>query len=192
LTEVYKTLNQTIPTLARTEQVEEIISHLGALVRGVDSSLLDEWERLRDPSYQSAALAGTEEPTAVSADDITGDARRFTALIRNLMFGVLRAIEYGDYETVADLAEPGELELAVLTLQTKIKPFYQEHEHIQLDANARSPQNLTVEPGPEFWNVSQAILVGDEITEYSVRGRIDVRRSRAERRPVLLLDHLGA
>ena len=190
LSEVYKTLNQTIPTLARTEQVDDIILHLGTLIRGVDSSLLDEWERLRDPAYQAAPSA--DEPAAVVVLDITSDTRRFTALIRNLMFGVLRAIEYGDYETVADLAEPGELELVTAELQTRIKPFYQEHEHIQLDATARSPKNLTVEPGPDFWSVSQAILVGDEITEYSVRGRIDLVRSRAERRPVLLLDHLGA
>lgn len=190
LSEVYKTLSQTVPTLAKTEQVDEIIAHLGALVRGVDSSLLDEWERLKDPSYQPAAAEG--ESPATLADDITSDARRFTALIRNLMFGVLRAIEYGDYETVADLAEPGELELAVPTLQAKIRPFYQEHEHIQLDASARNPKNLSIAPGPEFWVVSQAILVGDEITEYSVKGRIDLARSRAERRPVLLLDHLGA
>ena len=108
------------------------------------------------------------------------------------MFGILRAIEYGDYETISDLADPGELDLAVLELQGRIKPFYAGNEHIQLDAAARSPQNLTVTAGPDFWTVSQAILANDEITEYSLRGRIDLARSRAERRPVLLLDHLGA
>jgi len=192
LSEVYKTLVQTIPTLARSEELDDIIVHLATLIRGVDSSLLDEWERLRDPAYQPAVSAEAEEATELSKQDITTDARRFTALIRNLMFGILRAIEYGDYETIADLADPGELDLAVLELQRCIKPFYAGSEHIQLDATARNPQNLTVEMGPEFWKVSQAILAGDEITEYSLRGRIDLARSRAERRPVLLLDHLGA
>lgn len=190
LSEVYKTLLQTIPELARTDELEDIIVHLGTLIRGVDSSLLDEWERLRDPQYQPAQRDA--EATEAAPQDITTDARRFTALIRNLMFGMLRAIEYGDYETVADLAEPGELELAVVELQRRIKPFYVENEHIQLDANARSPQHLTVEQGPDFWRVRQAILANDEITEYSLGGRIDLARSRAERRPVLLLDHLGA
>jgi hypothetical protein len=167
--------------------------HLGTLIRGVDSSLLDEWERLRDPAYQPAARGdGDGDDTATGATpDITTDARRFTALIRNLMFGILRAIEHGDYETIADLAEPGELDLAIPELQRRIKPFYAENEHIQLDATARSPQNLSVETGSEFWRVSQAILAGDEITEYSVRGRIDLAKSRIERRPILLLDHLG-
>jgi superfamily II RNA helicase len=191
LSEVYKTLNQTVPELSRTEELDDIIVHLGTLIRGVDSSLLDEWERLRDPTYQPAQHEEEEAPDAPS-QDITTDARRFTALVRNLMFGILRAIEYGDYETISDLAEPGELELAVLELQGRIKPFYQGNEHIQLDQSARSPQHLTVQVGPDYWTVSQAILAGDEITEYSVRGRVDLKRSRQERRPILLLDHLGA
>jgi superfamily II RNA helicase len=190
LSEVYKTLNQTVPELARTEQVDDIIVHLGTLIRGVDSSLLDEWERLRNPSYEP--VRRDEEEADAPSQDITTDTRRFTALIRNLMFGILRAIEYGDYDTVSDLAEPGELELAVPELQRRIKPFFQDNEHIQLDQNARSPQHLTVEVGTEYWKVSQALLANDETTEYSVRGRIDLKRSREERRPILLLDHLGA
>lgn len=190
LSEVYKTLLQTIPELARTEELDDIIVHLGTLIRGVDSSLLDEWERLRDPQYQPAQRDAEAAETAAT-QDITSDARRFTALIRNLTFAMLRSIEYGDYETIADLAEPGELDLAVVELQRRIKPFYGENEHIQLDANARSPQHLTVEPGPDFWRVRQAILANDETTEYWLGGRIDLARSRAERRPVFLLDHLG-
>jgi superfamily II RNA helicase len=190
LSEVYKTLVQTLPTLSRTEELDDIIVHLGTLVRGVDSSLLDEWERLRDPSY--TPVSAGDEPTEAPKQDITTDARRFTALIRNQMFGILRAIEYGDYETVADLAEPGEMDLTVPELQRRIKPFYAENEHIQLDANARNPTHLRVEVGDEHWTVTQSILANDETTEYSLRGRIDLARSRAERRPVLLLDHLGA
>src|SRR5205085_10461187 len=113
--------------------------------------LLDEWERLRDPAFQPVERADGEEAAEPATPDITTDARRFTALIRNLMFGILRAIEYGDYETISDLAEPGELELAIPELQRRIKPFYGENEHIQLDANARNPKNLTVEMGPDFW-----------------------------------------
>ncbi len=190
LSEVYKTLNQTIPELSRTEQVDDIILHLGTLIRGVDSSLLDEWERLRDPQYRPAVQE--EAPSEAQSSDITTDTRRFTALIRNLMFGILRAIEYGDYETISDLAEPGELELTPADLQRRIKPFYDDNPHIQLDQRARSPEHLTVEVEPDYWRVSQALLAGDEITEYAVRGRVDLARSRAERRPVFLLDHLGA
>jgi len=43
-----------------------------------------------------------------------------------------------------------------------------------------------------IWRVSQSILVGHEVSEYVISGRIDLAHSRAQRRPVLLLDHIGA
>jgi superfamily II RNA helicase len=190
LSEVYKTLVQTIPELARTDEVDDIIAHLGTLIRGVDSSLLDEWERLKNPAYLPSQRQDPESP--VDSQDVTLDTRRFTALVRNVMFGILRAIEYGDYETIADLVEPGELDLAPLELQRRIKPFFVEHGNLQLDATARNPQNLSVTVGPEHWTVTQAMLANDEVSEYSVRARVDLARSRAERRPIILLDHLGA
>jgi hypothetical protein len=190
LTEVYKTLSQTIPESARVEELGDIIAHLGTLIRGVDSSLLDEWERLRDPSYRPAV--GPDESEESAREDITTDARRFTALVRNLMFGILRALEHGDYDIISDLAQPGEMTLAPLELESRMRPFFAEQRRIQLDQKARSPENLIVDRGSDFWTVSQVILVNDEVSEYMVRGRIDLARSRAERRPVLLLDYLGA
>ena len=47
LTDCYKALVQTVPAAAVNELLGEATEWLGALVRGVDSSLLDEWERLR-------------------------------------------------------------------------------------------------------------------------------------------------
>ena len=47
LTDCYKALAQTVPSAAVNDRLFEVIEWLGALVRDVDSSLLDEWERLR-------------------------------------------------------------------------------------------------------------------------------------------------
>ena len=47
LTDCYKALVQTVPASALNDRLEEVVDWLGALVREVDSSLLDEWERLR-------------------------------------------------------------------------------------------------------------------------------------------------
>ena len=47
LTDCYKALAQTVPAAAVNDRLAEVIEWLGALVREVDSSLLDEWERLR-------------------------------------------------------------------------------------------------------------------------------------------------
>ena len=47
LTDCYKALVQTVPAAAVDDRLAEVIEWLGELVREVDSSLLDEWERMR-------------------------------------------------------------------------------------------------------------------------------------------------
>jgi len=188
LSEVYKTLIQSIPELARTPELEELIETLGTLVRGVDSSLLDEWERLKNPDFVSAFTDEVE----IARDDITQNTRVFTALIRNLLFSILRALQDRDYETVLDLAELGTFSGGPAEIERAIRPLFEEGFRIQLDAQGRSPTNTEITKMEPFWLVSQAILINDEVSEYSVRGRIDLVRSAAERRPVFLLDHVGA
>ena len=49
LSDVYKGLVQNVPVEAGSDELDEIVHWLGALVRQIDSSLLDEWERLQQP-----------------------------------------------------------------------------------------------------------------------------------------------
>ncbi len=50
LSDVYKGLRQNVPAEALTDEIDDLIEWLGAVVRQVDSSLIDEWERLLDPT----------------------------------------------------------------------------------------------------------------------------------------------
>jgi superfamily II RNA helicase len=187
LSEVYKTLIQTIPELARTPELEEVIETLGTLVRGVDSSLLDEWERLKNPAY----VAVETQELDPTRDDITVNTRVFTALIRNLLFSVLRALQDRDYDVIADLAEPGMFSVAAADIERAIRPLFDEGSVIRLDAQGRSPTNTQISKDDQYWHVTQSIMIGDDVSEYTVRGRIDLSRSAAERRPVFVLDHVG-
>ena len=54
LSDAYRALRQTVPEDAQTEELLDLIEWLGELVRQVDSSLLDEWERLRNPADEPA------------------------------------------------------------------------------------------------------------------------------------------
>src|SRR3954452_18518113 len=51
LTDAYKTLLHTVPEAHRTPALEDLTEWLGETVRQPDSSLLDEWEALSDPSH---------------------------------------------------------------------------------------------------------------------------------------------
>jgi superfamily II DNA/RNA helicase len=190
LSEVYKTLVQTIPDAARTVELDDATGYLGTLVRGVDSSLLDEWERLRHPEREPRTEDHDEpEPE----HDFTRDRRAFTALIRNLAFSLVRALAARDYETFLDLVEPAAGEgFTPLDVERALRPLHEAGEAIRLDAEARSPRHLTVTAGDEYWSIRQALLVGDEVSEFAVSGRVDLARSRSARRVVLLLDTVGA
>ena len=62
LADAYKALRQTVPDDAKTEELADLIEWLGEIVRQVDSSLLDEWERLRNPSADPAERAEGRRP----------------------------------------------------------------------------------------------------------------------------------
>jgi len=189
LSEVYKTLVQTIPELSRTPELEAATEYLGGLIRGVDSSLLDEWQRLKHPERElEPAEHAQDEP---DEGDITRDSKTFTVLVRNVMFSLVRALAARDYESFLDACDVGNLEYASLDVERAMHPLFATGAAIDLNADARSPKNTEIEPDRHEWRVRQAILVGGEVSEFSVRGRVDLRRSREQRRAVFLLDRVG-
>lgn len=186
LSEAYKTLSQTVPESVRTTELDDVVAQLGALVRGVDSSLLDEWERLRNPAFVRVET----ETSELGPPNITRDTRKFTALIRNLMHAFLRALQKRDFESALDLVEPG-APLDAGELDRALRPFFAEGD-IRLDAEGRSPAHTRISQGDAFWDVMQYMLIGDEVSEYCIRGRVDLAKSAEEKRVVFLLDGVGA
>ena len=80
LTDAYRALRQVVPEEHRTPEVIELIDWLGALVRAVDSSLLDEWEALGQAQAGRAGdVAGLLEGDRPGADDSAGVERAFGA-----------------------------------------------------------------------------------------------------------------
>jgi superfamily II RNA helicase len=186
LSETYKTLVQTVPELARTEEVEELIAQLGALVRGVDSSLLDEWERLQNPD----APPEPEAP-AVSDEDDAREQRAFTAQLRTLLYSFVRALAYRDFESALELVEalPG---FGPLELEIAARPLFEEEGGaIDLGPEARSPKNTQITKAPGEWRIVHNLIVAGEVSEFLIEGRLDVARSRAERRAVFRLERFG-
>ena len=99
LNSTFKVLAQTVPDAAKTDTVREMEVYLTTMIRQVDSSLLDEWEKMRDPKYQRAETKEVRPPGAEEATrDITRDAKTFTATIRNRIFTFLRGVVNQDYE----------------------------------------------------------------------------------------------
>ena len=98
---VYKVLSQTVPDALKNDEIREMALYLRTLLRAVDSSLEDEWARMRDPHYQPLATgaAGVDRrpPRSDEAEqDIVADTKAFLATIRTRIFTWLRAWSRGD------------------------------------------------------------------------------------------------
>jgi hypothetical protein len=101
----------------------------------VDSSLLDEWERMQRPESAVAPKRASTE-----AWDVTRDERAFTVLIRNELYRLLRALAGGAFDVAAEILSSGETTERPAAIQAMLAPFYAEHAEIRLDPAARSPK----------------------------------------------------
>ena len=172
LTDTYKALRQTVPLEARTDELEEMISWLGELVRSVDSSLLDEWEALRDGTLTSAELTNLESDPeggsrerAFGADEdgnvaFSRNKYAFRRSIRNELFRLVEAVANEDLDTLDDLGraplwEGGEFWGGDEWMDAT-DAFFDDYESILTDTDARSSRFVEINEKPEVVDLVDA------------------------------------
>lgn len=192
LSDVYKALVQTVPELAKDEGVQEIITYFGAIVRQVDSSLLDEWERMQRPDAVGADVTAPRAPRpSADAWDVTRDVKGFTVLVRNEIYRLLRALSARAWEAAAEIVAGGARPWKPAELEAALAPFFEEHAVIRLDPEARSPKNTIITEGPAAWEVKQVVTDPEEDNDWVLECVIDLDRSRESARPVITLERIG-
>lgn len=174
LADAYRALRQTVPDQARTEELDDLVEWLGELVRQVDSSLLEEWERLTSPD---AAAAEVRPPTADDdrARGVTANPRAFRVMVRNEMFRRVELAARRHWEDLGalDAASGWDADAWAAALQ----PYFDEHADIGIDADARSPQLLLITEVDSRWDVRQIIddPAGDH--DWGISASIDLEAS---------------
>ncbi|HEX3788399.1 MAG TPA: DUF3516 domain-containing protein [Pseudonocardiaceae bacterium] len=166
LADAYRALRQTVPDEAKTEEVSDLEEWLGELVRQVDSSLLDEWEQLQNP---------TDVPVDERPPAVTRNTRAFRVLVRNALFRRVELAARGDYDALGELdAEAG---WDADEWETALTPYYEQHDEIGVSGNARGPQLFVLEPGAQQWQVRQVLddPAGDH--DWSITAEIDLAES---------------
>ena len=152
LNSVYKALSQTVPDTVKTDAILEMELYLRDMLRQVDSSLLEEWERMRDPDYVAAAAPGADmrPPRPEEPPDVTRDTKAFTAAIRTRVFAFLRAWSIGDDEAALGLIDaPADADGEPWTaarLRAAREAHRAEHSGLRLDPEARNLRHTDVRP----------------------------------------------
>jgi len=147
LADAYKAMRQTVPEEARTEELTDLIEWLGEMVRQVDSSLIDEWERLRNPVEEAQHLAADRPPA------VTGNKRAFRVLVRNALFRRVELAALRRFEELGDL--DGEDGWDADAWADALEPYFAEHGEIGTGADARGPAMLIIEELPGSWHARQ-------------------------------------
>ena len=181
LSEAYRALDRTVPLDKRDERLTDIISWLGLVVRTVDSSLVDEWSAAGEGG--SAGL----EAAPPAADEVVRDRRALTLLVRNALFARVRLAAFDDVEALGRLdAEWG---WRAPVWQRALDRFYEEHEEIVLDGDARSSAYYTIdekderlarEGGGHVWHVHQIFRDSDDDRDFGIWGDVDLDATQDE------------
>ena len=149
LADSFKALRQTVPETMRTEELRDLTEWLGELVRQVDSSLLDEWERLTSPdAVDPAALVRDEKPPAV-----TTNVRAFRVLVRNAMFRRVELAALRRYDLLGEMdAEAG---CDADAWAEAMAGYWADHDSLQTGPDARGPALIVITEEPGVWRVRQ-------------------------------------
>ncbi|HSZ84254.1 MAG TPA: DUF3516 domain-containing protein, partial [Polyangia bacterium] len=188
LSQTYKTLEQSVPVTMRTDEVLDILAALRVLLRDVDSSLIDEWERLKQPGARGARAV-----VAARAIDLAADPRALAARVRAELHRLVKALAARDYEAAArvvaadgDAVEPWTAERLALAMA----PYWAAHAALLATPAARRPSLTRIDAlGPRRFRAQQTLLDPEGDEDWSLDCIVDL--DRPEGLPMLDLQRIG-
>ncbi len=154
LSDVYKTILRTVPDEAKTDEVWDIADWLEGVIAQTDSSLIDEWEALRDGDGEALADVAAASAVATEPVRITTREGAFRALVRTRVFRWVQFVDRRAWDEFAiDLDEAGDRSWTAAKLDAVFEPYFAEHDHVGIDADARGPRRFVVTESGRIWQV---------------------------------------
>ena len=170
LSDAYRTITRTIPEETKTDEIREIADWLDGVIRTTDSSLIDEWQALRDGGVPALAAASSPEPV-----DLLKRPASLRALIRSRVFRWVQLASQRNWDQLHDdLAEAGEHHWKADVLASEFATYFAEHEVIVLDGDARGPQHFVVAEDGRQWTVRQTIVDPEGFNEWQLSAIFDL------------------
>ncbi|WP_265443490.1 DEAD/DEAH box helicase [Flexivirga meconopsidis] len=191
LTDAYRTLRQTVPDARKNDELGDLIEWLGEVIRQTDSSLLDEWEELANPSLHEERAA--EVP--LTPRPITANGKAFRVQIRRGMFHRLELAARRDVIALAALERsvaastepPTETVMDESAWHDDLSAYFADHDEMVLDADARGPSYLRIDEGKEKWQVRQVVSDPDGDGDWGIDAEVDLAASNAAGQAVVVV-----
>ncbi len=200
ISEVYKVLIQTVPAAAKDDMMGEIIDYLGIIVRQVDSTLLDEWEKLKRSGEAGGLTVTSTQPEALEEFDITRSKHGFSVAIRNEAFQYIKALAQGRLQVVVDLCKAVQQDQpwTVEKLRESLDLYREDHTGPVTDRRARAKDLFFLKEGQDKTLSSEQVICEQVIcdddghNDWKLVFSVDVAASRAAGRPVITLQEFQA
>jgi len=198
LSQLYKTLAQTVPETAKTDELWDALGFFRSLVGETDASLLEEWESLRHPELVLEEKARPEQKReAAWLTELLANPRVFAARVRAELHLLVRALARKDWEEAAErvhqeLDADAEDRWGAERFEAALAPFFEEHGELQAGAEARLHQwtNLRA-AGPRRWEVTQTLLDPGGDNSWAIFAGVDLRDGSAPDGPILRIRRIG-
>lgn len=190
LSDAYRALRQTLPPSALTEELKDIVSWLGEIIRQTDSSLLQEWESLA--GGHQLAVEGAPEPMIGEAPEaLSSNHRALTVMVRNELFRRVRLAARDDIDALGSLdADSG---WDAKRWAEALDAYWDEHEWIGDGSQARSPELFLIETAKDTrrWTAKQILEDPAGHRDWSIRAEVDLDASDEAGYAVLRLMDFG-
>ncbi len=207
---VYKVLSQTVPDGYKNEELLEMQDYLGDMIRRVDSSLLEEWEKMAHPEdYQKRLEAGTAEDEAEkafgadkAAADITYDKKRFLNMVRQRIFQIMGSLAKQDFADVLDslaedlaegeiLADENGTPWTEKRLLEIMAAYTAEHHKFRMDVEGRALAHTIVTYEGNTMHVQQMLQDEEDFNDWSIDFELNLDECREAGVPLLKLQRIG-
>ncbi|MBV8539593.1 MAG: DUF3516 domain-containing protein [Pseudonocardiales bacterium] len=176
LADAYQALRRTVPAEAKTDALRDLQEWLGELVRQVDSSLLDEWEKLRDPQARDTAPTPVDHRPA----PVTANGRAFRVLVRNALFRRVELAARRRWDELGELdgdTRNGDARWDAQSWRHALEPYFDEHDEIGTGADARGPHLLIIDHQPGRWVVRQILDDPAGHHDWAINAEVDLAAS---------------
>ena len=199
VTEVYKVLTQTVPDEFNTPEVREAVLFLELMIRQTDSSLLDEWEKMRDPqafAKKKETATDTKDNSSSNVEETYLDPvcnrKAFEVVLRNQVFSIVRLLALDQLDEtgqrLAEFSNQEKIEWPTPRLEDALAAYFEEYDQIRLDADARSSKWIQISDiSQEIWKVRQTLLDPNDNAEWALCFEVDIPKSKKESRPIMRL-----
>ena len=184
LSDAFRALDRTVPDDKCDDRLRDIVAWLDFVVHTVDSSLVDEWERAGE-GRGADAVPPSEE------DAVVRDRRGVTVLVRNALF---RRVSIASRDSLEgpipfDAAvELGRLDaewgFAQRRWRDALDAFFEEHQGIVIDGDARSASYLALDEADEktdhVWHAVQTFKDEEGDRDFAIVADVDLDATQEE------------